>query len=554
MKRTSMKKAFILHFLAITVSVLIMVISVTLSFQSINKVNGLISECYEEKELLLSAQTAHYKWGSNLSNSLNYGTEFTGQKDETKCDFGTYLYSDKVKNSQDMAEFYKKAEPLHKEIHELADQVLDLEKTNKSAAIVLEKNSVNVKIEQLVQLLDSAKVQKQANIDQQLKNMKITIFKGVAMCAAVLIITLLLLILTFRYVSRHIVSPILKLQEECKKLKAGLLDVSFTNRLTNEVGDLGNSLDDSVSAIKDYIKAIDYAMSQFANGNFACECAIEFKGDFYNIQKSIEYFQNQMNHTLSEIKQGYEQVSTGAEQVSAASQSLAQGAAEQASSVEELSAAIAQVQIQAKDSAQYAQNVDTIGNQAGQTVRESLVEMEHLKNAIGNISEVSQHITEIIETINAIAAETNLLALNAAIEAARAGSAGAGFAVVADEIRKLSQGSAEAAKNISALIENSIATIRQGETYASSTSQAFTEVAEHANTIISMVGKIAEASERQSLSVTEISRGMDQISFVVQSNSATSEESAAASEELNSQAEVMMNLISQFKLKTSANS
>ncbi len=118
------------------------------------------------------------------------------------------------------------------------------------------------------------------------------------------------LILTFRYVSRHIVSPILKLQEECKKLKAGLLDVSFTNRLTNEVGDLGNSLDDSVSAIKDYIKAIDYAMSQFASGNFACECSIQFEGDFYNIQKSIEYFQNQMNHTLSEIKQGYEQVST----------------------------------------------------------------------------------------------------------------------------------------------------------------------------------------------------------------------------------------------------
>ncbi len=163
------------------------------------------------------------------------------------------------------------------------------------------------------------------------------------------------------------------------------------------------------------------------------------------------------------------------------------------------------MQAQAKDSAQYAHNVDTIGNQAEQTVRESLVEMEHLKNAIGNISEVSQHITEIIETINAIAAETNLLALNAAIEAARAGSAGAGFAVVADEIRKLSQGSAEAAKNISALIENSIATIRQGETYASSTSQAFAEVAEHANTIIGMVGKIAEASEKQSLSVTEIS-------------------------------------------------
>jgi methyl-accepting chemotaxis protein len=209
MKRTSMKKAFILHFLAITVSVLIMIISVTLSFQSINKVNGLISECYEEKE------------------------------------------------------FYTKAEPLHKEIHELADQVLDLEKTNKSAAIELEKNGVNVKSEQLVQLLDSAKVQKQANIDQQLKNMKITIYKGVAMCAAVLIITLVLLILTFRYVSRHIVSPILKLQEECKKLKAGLLDVSFTNRLTNEVGDLGNSLDDSVSAIKDYIKAIDYALQPY---------------------------------------------------------------------------------------------------------------------------------------------------------------------------------------------------------------------------------------------------------------------------------------------------
>ena len=175
MKRTSMKKAFILHFLAITVSVLIMVISVTLSFQSISKVNGLILECYEEKELFLSAQTAHYKWGSNLSNSLNYGTEFTGQKDETKCDFGKYLYSDKVKNSQDMAEFYTKAEPLHKEIHALADQVLDLEKTNKSAAIIVQSNSatseesaaaseeLNSQAEVMMSLINQFKLKTSAN-------------------------------------------------------------------------------------------------------------------------------------------------------------------------------------------------------------------------------------------------------------------------------------------------------------------------------------------------------------------------------------------------------
>lgn len=501
-----------------------------------------------EKSDLLSYEMAHYKWWINLSSAVYYNTEFTGQRDETKCDFGIYLYGPGVKGNPQMSEFYEKAEPLHREIHQLADEVLSVNGTDKAQAEALLKDSVEVKIHSLVGLLDDTIVQKQEQIDNQRR--MVIVMLGIIFVATIFAVSLTVwfIIKTYKYVKTRVIEPIVDLQEECEKLAEGKLGLSFEVNMDNEIGSLGKSLDFAVKEIKKYIDAISFGMKEFSSGNFTCVCPVEFIGDFANIQRSIESFQEKMNDTLYEMSVAIEQVSAGAQELSAGAQDIAQGATNQSGSVQELSDVISNITGQISNNAEYAQNADEWGERTGETVVTSKARMEQLVAAINDIAAASEGIKNIIDTIDSIASETNLLALNAAIESARAGAAGKGFAVVADQIRKLAQESADAAKNTTGLIEESLSHIEKGKVLTGTTSEAFEEVAKNAQTVLEMIDKIAQESRAQALEADKIAKGIDQISGVVQTNASVSEESAAASEELSAQAMVMTDLISQFKL------
>lgn len=336
------------------------------------------------------------------------------------------------------------------------------------------------------------------------------------------------------------------------KLSEGQLHTRIDYQSNNEFGELVERINFSFEELAKYVDAIDMGMSEFSNKNFAVSAPVKFIGDFAHIEESIESFQSHMNMVLTDLIHAADQVAAGAEQVSDGSQELAQGAAEQASSIEEISATFTEISTHISNTASLSQKADELGKETGEVVNNGREEMKQLQDSIHDIALASNNIQGIIKVIDDIAFQTNILALNAAVEAARAGNAGKGFAVVANEVRNLAKKSADAARDTTELIQNSLKHVSRGEEIAERTGAAFDNV-EHATTsILDMIAQIAQASKEQADSVAQITVGVDQISAVIHTTSATSEESAATSEELNGQASLMKRLLNDFKLKGSA--
>ena len=320
---------------------------------------------------------------------------------------------------------------------------------------------------------------------------------------------------------------------------------------TIELHRLRDCLENMRLSTSDVIQDMSYLLSQMAAGDFNVSARVpeKYVGNFKDLLVASNTIKDKLSGTLLEILRVSELVAAGANQVSSGAQTLAQGATEQASSVDELSATISEVASQIKQSAGDSERANSLSKETGAIMEGSVGDMKQARQAMDEISVTSQNISKVIKAIDDIAFQTNILALNAAVEAARAGAAGKGFAVVADEVRNLSQKSAEAAKNTTALIESSIVAVEKGTGLVNKTSEDFAVVAAKASEVSTIVNMITEQSQQQAAAVGKISQGIEQVSSVVQMNSATSEESAAASEELSSQAAVLKGLVGQFKLE-----
>lgn len=204
---------------------------------------------------------------------------------------------------------------------------------------------------------------------------------------------------------------------------------------------------------------------------------------------------------------------------------------------------------QVRDSAMHANNANDKAEAVGTELENSNKQMNELVKSMADITETSGQIENIIKTIEDIAFQTNILALNAAVEAARAGEAGKGFAVVADEVRNLASKSAEAAKNTTVLIESSLRSVQEGARFAEITASSLEEVITGAREIISDIAEISEKTDVQFSSLEEVTAGIEQISNIVQNNAAIAEESAATSQELSSQAQLLKVLIARYTIK-----
>ena len=345
-------------------------------------------------------------------------------------------------------------------------------------------------------------------------------------------------------------SPIKDLVEKMQDLGNGKLSSEKSERYANdELGRLAQIYENTSSILNDYISEISDVLTQISSGNLDLAVDREYVGDFVEIKNDLNHIINSLNSVFLEMNFSSEQVNEGAMQVSSAAQSLSQGTTQQASSIEELSSTINTISDQIKETAENAERAKQISVDAGVATNQSQEQMKRMIEAMNEISDASNEIGKIIKNIDDIAFQTNILALNAAVEAARAGEAGKGFAVVADEVRNLASKSAESAKSTADLIESSLEAIEKGSQIVIQTASALDDVVSSSKKSAEVIQYIADASIEQSQAIAQVNIGIGQISDVVQTNSATAQQSAAASEELSAQAQMLKELIDKFQLK-----
>ena len=383
-------------------------------------------------------------------------------------------------------------------------------------------------------------------IDEQ--NLTSTI--GIVVIMVVMVVATLVVLAMATKLIKSIVEPSTQVRGALVGFSQGNLSVPVNYTGKNELGEMCDALRTSQKVLNSVIQDISGTTGQMAKGNFDVELTAVFPGDLAPIQQSINQFVLRMSETIANISQSADQVSAGSGQVSNSAQALAQGATQQASSVEELSATITDISENAKRTAASAEQAGESVHEAGNQIATSVEYVKQLNVAMDNISNSSQEIGKIIATIENIAFQTNILALNAAVEAARAGSAGKGFAVVADEVRNLATKSDEAAKATKDLIDGSMSAVREGTEAVSKVTSSLERTNELASGVTTMMSTVVDAVESQTTAIIQVTEGIDQISAVVQTNSATSEECAAASEELSSQANIMHQLMSEFKVSS----
>ncbi len=499
---------------------------------------------------------------SSLRAAIGYDEEdvinsLVKQHDENKATFNEYIkvveetiVADEARETYaeinaELAEYWK----IEQDILTLGattDRALCRQAQEMALSTLVEKyNSIYSKLEGLLDV----KVNEGNNLSNSLSR---AIWLLSAMIIIIILVSIFIAFVIGKGISRGISRPLVELSTRLKTFASGDLSSSFPEvKSKDEVSDMTKKAADMAKDLSFIVNNAGELLDEMASGNYAVDFNAKerYVGDFSKLIDSMQEMRDKMTATLRSIEEASSQVSAGASNLADASQNLAEGATEQAGAVEELQATITNITEVIEKSAKNAEESYIQAKKYADEADTSRVEMQSMVEAMERINDTSKKIENIISEIESIASQTNLLSLNASIEAARAGEAGRGFAVVADQIRQLAEQSSKSALDTRELIESSLQKIEEGNRAAERAASSIEVVVSGIKQIADSTKEISSMSSAQAETMKQAELGINQISEVVQTNSATAEESSATSQELSAQAMTLDKLISQFVIR-----
>jgi methyl-accepting chemotaxis protein len=545
-------------FICFSIIILISIVSIGISVFSINKVASNMDqfnrECYESQKIEWTAMLSIDSVEKTIYKAASSGNGNLVSQYISEIKAGMITVNNSVAQLKEKQtvnpEYITELENEIKLVEPSVDELIDLLNNNNNAQAM---QIMNLKLMPSIDKIHVSLRSVNSDLDTKANNFVVEASKTRMTAIIVLLIILVLSVIISSslasYVTSSIVKPVNEISKATNALSIGDFSYEINYSSKDELGVVAKDMANTVSKLKLYIGNVDEILNKIAVGDMTASIDIEYVGGFAPIKESVEQILFSLNNTLSQINEASEQVASGSEQVSGGAQALSQGATEQASSIQELSASINEISEQVRVNANNSNMVSKTTNNLVKEVKDGSEQMKQMTAAMIDIKKSSNEIAKIIKTIDDIAFQTNILALNAAVEAARAGVAGKGFAVVADEVRNLASKSAEAAKNTTALIENSIKSVENGTKISDKTAESMENMVDGISQSMLLIDQITEASNEQAVSLIQVTQGIEQISGVVQMNSATAEESAAASEELSGQSHTLKSLVGKFKLK-----
>lgn len=537
------------YIMTITIMVILVVVSFFCLFL-INKDYKTVSLNRSNQSVTQETVAAHYKWLDDLNISLQNGTEFTGSLDHTKCLLGKWIaqtdaedLSDaRIKSALDFV-----AAP-HENIHKLGKEILDLSKTDKTAAFKLYTDEVKPQVAEVISGLTEVSSSYKEIADDASGALQRLIVASLTISAVLLLAGFLLAIYFANSTASKISRPIAAVADWSKSLALGheYIDfdkMEFDEDEENEVGVMIHSFRRMAKSIQENVNVV----RRVAEGDMTAFVNIRSQED--SLGKNLYRMVQSNDMMFTEILEIASDVAEGSHQISRASQSVAELASVQASAVSALSSTIDEA------GRLVAMNADKtrIANGYSEDIKHvSQKTNEHISMLVQSVADIrtaSEKVSVVIKSIEDIAFQTNILALNAAIEAARAGSAGKGFAVVADEVRQLALKSGEAADTSRRLIENAIQKTNTGDRISVESLELFQSISTQIDQVVEVITEISESSGKQQGGIEQVRIEIRQISETATDNAATSEESASASEEMSRSAGLLRDAMSRFNLR-----
>lgn len=359
-----------------------------------------------------------------------------------------------------------------------------------------------------------------------------------------------MIIKTIHFSKKELLDSIVGVSSALGELSQGRLDADLTKMHVDEseVGRMVGALQYMESNFNDMISEISGVLESMAHGNYRVNVNKEYVGDFFKIKESLLDIVDETKKILATIQITAQEIDSGSEQMAKAAMDLAEGSTVQSQMVQEVAEMVNKMAVSLEDKAKEAEETVKMAEGAAAVMMDGNAKMQELKEAIGEIEKCSNEIHNIIGTIEDIANQTNLLSLNASIEAARAGDAGRGFAVVAEQVKNLAEESANAAGETKKLIETTVAAVRKGISFADVTAESMNSVISKAQESIGMMNKISLELREEVTNMYQIDSDVARVAEIVDNNSATSEETAAVSQQQTAQVATMVQMLEQFKI------